>query len=130
MSHTNPGRTVTTNPIYGPSGLEDPPEFHNDGRVRWQPWNGVELIDRKPPQRGVLQGLGYAAGESGEPYPQHGASVRERHIATDAVADRDGDAQLLLALAYQGFQVGLPRLNLPAGELPSPGRLGRLGPFA
>ena len=54
----------------------------------------------------------------------------QRHVSADPVTNRYGDAQLFLTFPDQRVDVAFARLNLSAGELPSPSRLGRLGAFA
>ena len=53
--------------------------------------------------------------------------MREGYVGADAGTDLDAYPQLLRALADQRLGLGLPGLDLPAGELPTAGHLGRIG---
>src|SRR5207245_2530982 len=77
---------------------------------------------------GVLQPLRpRAVDELGQVHLEYGAPVRERYVRAHPGAHLDRDPELLDALADERLRLGLPRLHLPAGELPTPRDLGRVG---
>src|SRR4051812_25097208 len=86
--------------------------------------DAVEFAGGEPAQLQVLQGLRLVTvQETGHIYPEDGTAVGHPHVAAEPGADLHPDAQLLGALADQRVGLGLPRLDLAAGELPAPGHL-------
>jgi 4a-hydroxytetrahydrobiopterin dehydratase len=70
---------------------------------------------------------GQLAGSDGrEPHSQD-TVFTDRPVATDPRAEHDLDPELFAAFANERGLVGLPGVDLAAGELPQPGQGGRLG---
>lgn len=104
------------------------PQWTGERAVRVEPVDVVELVDRQPADPVVLAGTrrGLAVDEVCDRNPQE-QSGPDRHLRVEPAAHPDAAAELLSDLADKRRLRRLPRLDLPAGELPAAGRLGWIG---
>src|SRR2546421_11827638 len=65
--------------------------------------------------------------ERGQVHLEDRPAMCQRYVLPDAYPDVDLYAQLLDALPDQRLDLGLPRLDLATGKLPSAGDFGRIG---
>src|SRR5262245_23337076 len=124
---SDPDRAADVAEVQG-GAIEQPlPQRGDEGQLRGEPVDVVELLGTEPSDRVVLVRNRLAGPKDRLVDPENESTI-QRMLSWYSAYDLDFAAELLADLAYRGGFLGLAWVDLAARELPAPGELGRMGP--